>query len=140
MLKKDVKTIKTEFILTSALSQLSFVQFRPCATQFLGFFPLTLMSKRKKTLDTSLDHTPSFKTSVDAMVEGLVSNVGYLENRCHNFIQKKYGRKRRLPCTRLVLWTVIFLFYTIDDFYRCTHPHSSPPTPTHPKCFPTHPK
>ena len=32
MLKKDVKTIKTEFILISALSQLSFAQFRPCAT------------------------------------------------------------------------------------------------------------
>ena len=44
----------------------------------------------------SLDLTPSFKTSVDARVEGLVSNVGYLENRCRNFIRKKYDRKRRL--------------------------------------------
>ena len=67
-----------------------------------------------------MDHKPSIKTSVDARAEGLVSNVGYLENRRHNFIQKKYGRKRRLPRARFVLWTVIFLFvgtfYTTDDF------------------------
>ena len=46
-----------------------------------------------------LDLLPSFKTSVDARVEGLVSNVGYLENRRRNFTQKKYGRKRCLPRT-----------------------------------------
>ena len=47
----------------------------------------------------SLDLTPSFKTSFDTRVEGLVSNVDYLENRYHNFIKKKYGRNRPLPRT-----------------------------------------
>ena len=102
----------TEFIRTLALSQLSFVQFRIYATSFTGLLlSLTLIPKSKKTLETSLDLTPSFKTSVDARVKGLDSNVDYLENWCRNLIQKKYGRKRRLPRTRFVLWTVIFLLY-----------------------------
>ena len=100
MLKQGVKTINAEFIRTRALSQLSFVQFRPCATCFLGLLSLTLMPKSKKTQETSVDLVPSFKTSVDLRVEGLVSNVDCLENLRHNFIQKKYGRKRRLPHTR----------------------------------------
>ena len=37
----------------------------------------------------------------DAMVEGLVPNVDYLENRFCNFIQNKYGRKRRLAHTNV---------------------------------------
>ena len=91
MLKQGVKAINAEFIRTRALSQLSFTQFRPYAILFLGLLlSLTLMPKSKKTLETtletSLDLTPSFKTSVDARVEGLVSNVDYLENRCRNFI------------------------------------------------------
>ena len=57
------------------------------------------MSKSIKTLETSLDFAPSLRTSVDARVEGLVSNVDYLENQCRNFIQKEYGRKRRLSRT-----------------------------------------
>ena len=98
MLKQGVKTINAEFIRTSALSQISFVQFRPYATSFPGLFlSLTLMSKSIKTLETSLDFAPSLRTSVDARVEGLVWNVEYLENRIRNFIQKKYGRKIRLP-------------------------------------------
>ena len=44
-------------------------------------------------------------------VEGLVLNMDYLENRHRNFIQKKYGRKIRLPRTRFLRWTVIFLLY-----------------------------
>ena len=87
MLKQDVKTINIEFIRTGALSQLSFVQFRPYATSFMGLLLfLALMSKSKKTLKTSLDLMPSFKTSVDTRVEGLVLNVDYLENRCRNVI------------------------------------------------------
>ena len=83
MLKQGLKTIKAEFIRTRALT--FFVHFRPYATSFLGLLiPLTLMSKGKKTLETSFDLMPSFKTSV----EGLVLNVDYLENRHHNFIQK----------------------------------------------------
>ena len=41
MLKQVVTTINTEFILTSALSQLPFVQFRPYA----NLVPRALMSK-----------------------------------------------------------------------------------------------
>ena len=44
----------------------------------------------------SLDLAPSFKTSVDARGQGLVSSVDYLENWWRNFIQKKYDRKKRL--------------------------------------------
>ena len=103
MLRQGVKTINAEFIRTRALSQLSLVQFRPYAMLLPGFLlSLMLMSKSKKTLETSLDLMLSFKTSVDAKVEGLVSNVEYLENRRHNFLQKKYGRKRCLPCTHVL--------------------------------------
>ena len=64
-----------------------FVNFRPCATSFPGhLLSLTLMSKGRKTLEMSFNFTPSFKTSIDAKVEGLVLNVDYLENWCHNFI------------------------------------------------------
>ena len=102
MSNQGIKTINTEFVQTRVLSQLSFVQFRPYATLFPGLLLfLKLISKSKKNLETSLDFTHSFKTSVDARVEGLASNVGYLENRRRNFIQKKYGRKRRLPGTHV---------------------------------------
>ena len=100
MLKQGLKTSNVEFFRARALSQLSFVQFRPYGTSFPGLFSLTLLSKSKKTLETSLDLTPSFKTSVDARVEGLVSNIDYVENQRRNFIQKNYGRKRRLSRTR----------------------------------------
>ena len=100
MLKQGVKTINAEFIRTRALSQLSFVEFRLYSSFFLlGLFSLTVMLKSKKILETSLDLTHSFDTSVrpDAWVEGLISNVDCLENRRRTFIQKKYDRKRRLP-------------------------------------------
>ena len=104
MRKQGIKTINAEFIQTLALSQFSFVQFRPYANSFLGLLlSLTLMSKSKKIQEMSLDLMPSFKTSFDARVKGLVSNVDYLENRHHNFIQKKYGRKRRAMHTRVSL-------------------------------------
>ena len=120
MLKQGVKIIDAEFIRTRALSQLSFIQFRPYAVSFLGLLlSLVLMPKSKKTLVTSLDLTPSFKTCTDTRVEGLVWNVDYLGNRHRNFIKKKYGRKRHLPQTRFIFCTVIFLFvwkfYTVDD-------------------------
>ena len=68
----------------------------------------------------SLDLAPSFKTSIEAKVKGLVFNVDYLENQCCNFIQKNYGRKKTsADHTRFVFWTVIFCFawniYTFDD-------------------------
>ena len=51
ILKQDVKTINAEIIRTCALSQLSFVQFRPYATSFQWLrLSLTLMLKSKKTL------------------------------------------------------------------------------------------
>ena len=66
MLKQGIKAINTEFIQTRPLSRLSSTQFRPYVTSFVGLLlSLTLMSKSKKTLETSLDLTPSFKTSVD---------------------------------------------------------------------------
>ena len=88
MLNQGVKTINAGFVRTSAFSQLSFVQFRLYATSFLGLLlSLTLMLKSKKILEASLDLLTSFKTSVDARVEGLVANVDYLENRHRSFSQ-----------------------------------------------------
>ena len=67
------------------------------------------------TPETSLDLTPSFKTSVDAKVKGLGFNVDYLENS-KELWQKKISTEH----TIFVFWTVIFLFarsiYTFDDF------------------------
>ena len=58
-----------------------------------------LMSKRKMILETSLDLKPSFKTSVDARVEDLVSNVDYFKNwRCnfsYNMEQKDVCRAHK---------------------------------------------
>ena len=72
MLKQGVKTINAEFIRTHALSQLSFVQFRPYATLFPEpLLILMLKWKSRKTLGTSLDLTLSFKTSVAVRVEVL---------------------------------------------------------------------
>ena len=103
MLKQGI-TINTKFIWTHALSQLSFTQFRPYAISFLGLvLSLTLIPKSKKTLEISLEVISSFKTSVDAMAKVLVWTVDYLENWHYNFIQKKYGRKRCLPCTHVLL-------------------------------------
>ena len=66
MLKQGVKTINTEFFQTHILSQLSFVQFRPYPISFVGLLlSLTLMSKSKKTLETSSELMPLFKTSAD---------------------------------------------------------------------------
>ena len=102
MLKEGMKTINAEFIRTRASSQFSFGQFRSYATSFPGLLlTLTLTWKSKMIPGTSLDLTPSFKTSVDARVEGLVSNVDYLENWFHAFIQNKYGRKGRLLRTHV---------------------------------------
>ena len=66
MLKQNVKIINPEFIQTCALFQLFFVQLRPYATSFPGLLlSLTLMPKDKKTEETSLDLTPSFKISFE---------------------------------------------------------------------------
>ena len=103
MLKQGVKTSNAEFIRTR----------EPYANSFLGLLlSLTLMLKSKKTLETSLDLTPSFKTSVNTRIEGLVSNVDYLKNWRRNFIQKE---KTSAAHTRFVIWTVIFLFVRTSD-------------------------
>ena len=113
MSNQGVKTINAEFIWTHALLQLSFVQFRPDATSFLGLLlTLTLMWKSKKTLEKSFDLIPLFKTTIDARGEDCVSNVDCLENWCHSFIQNKYGRKRGLPCTHVLF----FLFGLFSPF------------------------
>ena len=123
MLKQGVKTINIEFIRTRALSQLSFIQFRPYATSFVGLLvSLTLMSKSKKTLETSLDLTPSFKTSVDFWCKVWEScfECGLFGKLAPQFYSKQMGQKKT-PAVRkrFVLSTVIFLFvrtfYTVDD-------------------------
>ena len=94
MLKQGVKTINADFIRTRTLSQLSFFHFRPYATSFTGLLlSLTLLPKNRKTLETILDLTPSFKASIDARVEGLILNLNYLENWCRKFIQKKFMKR-----------------------------------------------
>ena len=40
-----------------------------------------------------MDLKPLFKTYVEFRVEGLNLKVVYLENRHHNFIQNKHGKK-----------------------------------------------
>ena len=119
MKKQSVKTINNAaFVRTRALSQDSFVQFRPYVASFPRLLlSLTLMPKSKKTMETSVDLTPSFKTSVDARVKGRVSNVDYLKIRHRNFIRKKYGRKRRLRRTHII-FLFIRTFYTVNDSYR----------------------
>ena len=116
MLKQGIKTINAEFFRIHLLFQFSFVQFRPYATSFQGLLLcLTLMTKSKKTLETSLDLTPLFKTSFDTRLEGFVSNMDYLENQHRNFIQKRYGRNRRLPRTQVFF---VRTFYDVHDSQR----------------------
>ena len=62
MLKQGIKTISTEFIQTRALSQLSFVQFRPYATSFPGLLSLTL--RPPLTVDARLKVIVLFKTNI----------------------------------------------------------------------------
>ena len=88
-----------------------FVQFRPYATSFMGLFlSLTVISRSKKTLEMSLDLTPSFKTSVDARVEGLVSNVDYLKNWHRILFKRNSEEKRRLPRTQASFSGLQFFF------------------------------
>ena len=68
MLKQALKTINTEFIQTCALSQLSFVYFRPYATSFPGLLlSLMVMSKRKKD--------PGDKSGPYVFIQDLLLNV-----------------------------------------------------------------
>ena len=80
MLKQGIKTINAEFIWTRALSQVSFIQFRPDATSFPGLLlSMTCQKvKSRKTLETSWDLRSSFKTAINARVEGLVLNLDYI--------------------------------------------------------------
>ena len=61
----------------------------------------------------SLGLMPSLRPplTVDARVEGLVSNVDYLKNWHCNFIQNKYGRKRRLLRTHISFSGLYFFFF-----------------------------
>ena len=54
-----------------------------------------LMSKSKKTLETSLDFTSSFKTSVDSRVKGLASNGDYLYISASQFSSKEIREKKK---------------------------------------------
>ena len=84
MIKQGIITMNAEFIQTHTLSQLSFIQLRPYEILFLRLLCfLMLMPQSKKTLETSLDLMPLFKTSLDARSEDIVLNVVYLENWHH---------------------------------------------------------
>ena len=75
------------------------------------------MSKRKKTLERSLNLTPSLKTSVDARVEGSCFKCGLFINFGAVILFKRSNKTEKdVWCahTRLVLLTVTS--YTVDDF------------------------
>ena len=90
--------------------------------QSRGLSSLTLMPKSKKTLETSLDLTPSFKTFLDARVEGLFSNVDYLVNRSVILFKRSVTEKDTLRAYKLRSLGCNFFFvrsfYTVDDCYR----------------------
>ena len=98
MLKQGIKTVSFKFVQTCSLSRSvqNLYNLVP-----VGFSLLWQCQKVKGPWRWAWTFTPSFKTSVDARFEVLVSNVDYLEIWYHNFIQKNYGRKRRLPCTQV---------------------------------------
>ena len=83
MLKQCVKTTlnlfeHVHYPIFLSNSSVLFSSSSSVVTSFQGLLlSLTLMQKSKKTLETCLDFMPSFKTSVDARVEGLF-NVHYL--------------------------------------------------------------
>ena len=79
MLKQDVKTIN---YLNSCIIPTFFspVQALCNLVSSAFFLSLPLMPKIKKTLETSLDLTPSFKTCVDAKVEGSCFECGLFIN------------------------------------------------------------
>ena len=101
MIKQDVKTMNAEFIWTHALSQLTFIR--------LLLF-LTLMPKSKKTLETSLNLLPLFKTSLDARVRALFWM--WIMWKIGTLILLKEIWKKMTPGahTHFVFWTIIFLF------------------------------
>ena len=102
-LKQGIKTMNTEFILTRAFIPTLFRPVQTSCNLVQGLLSLTFMSKSKKTLETSLDLMPQFKSSIDTRVEDLALNEDYLKKQRHNFIQKKYGRKRCLLHTHISL-------------------------------------
>ena len=119
MLKQDVKNINAEFIRTRALSQLSFVQFRPYATSFPRLLlSLTLMSKSKKTLETNLDLMPSFKTFVETMVEGMwiFWKIGAVILFKTNLAKKDFCRSHTDPHACFVIWIMGRNFSFCTDF------------------------
>ena len=101
MIKQGVKTMNAEFIWTHALFQLTFIR--------LLLF-LTLMPKSKKTLETSLNLLPLFKTSLDARVRALFWM--WIMWKIGTLILLKEIWKKMTPGahTHFVFWTIIFLF------------------------------
>ena len=95
---------------------LTFVPLRPYAISFLGLLSLTLMPKSERNLETSLYLTPLFKTSVDARVEGLVSNWIIWKIGAVILFKRNIAEKDVAGHIRFVLWTVIFLFVRLWEF------------------------
>ena len=120
MLKKSLKRINAEFIQTRVLPQLSFLQFRHYATSFLVLLlTLTLTSKNKKILKTSLDHMLSCKTSVGSRVNGLVPvwiiwKIGALILFKRNMAEKDLCRAHNF-CSINCNFLFVQTFDTVDD-------------------------
>ena len=113
MLKQGIKMINAEFFRIHLLFQFSFVQFRPYAISFQGLLLcLTLMTKSKKALETSLDLTPLFKTSFDTRLEGFVSNVDYLENQHLNLFKRDMAETDVCHAHKFFLYGLFTTFMT----------------------------
>ena len=126
MLKQGIKTINTQFIQTRALPKFSFIQFRPYAILFVRLLlSLTLISKGKKTLKTSLDLTPLFKTSVDCWRKRREScfECGLFGKFVPLFHSKQIWQKKTSAVhTRFILWIVSFSDFISSfctDFLHC---------------------
>ena len=119
ILKQGVKTINSEFIRTRALSQLSFIQFRPYATSFPGLLlSLTLMPKSKKTLVTSSDFTLSLRPPLTQglrvlfrtwIIWKIVSVILFKRNMAEDVCRRIHVSYSGVQF--FFAWT----FYTIDD-------------------------
>ena len=123
MLKQDVKQLTLNLFEHMHLFQLSFIQFRPYATSFPGLLlSLTLMPKSKKTLEKSLDLTPSFKTSFHARVEGSCFECG-LFGTCAVILFNRNMAETDVCCAHtFFLYGLFTLFMTRKRAFLHLHP------------------
>ena len=117
MLKQGVKTISAEFIRIRALSQLSFIQFRPYATSFQrlvlsltsNFFSLQCQKVKRfwrRVWTLSLRSRPPLTQGWRVLFRmWIIWKIGAVI-----LIKRKYGRKRRLPRTHVSFSGQLFFF------------------------------